>query len=97
MDVDDLRCIGKVEVIYPNQDKKFVFKTYIETKIKGIPQELEDNYAFWMPITELISNKKRFAITHLMDKDLKKYFEQENLDIRFICDYNHNIKDIQII
>ena len=29
MDIDDLRCIGNVEIIYPSRNKKFIMKTYI--------------------------------------------------------------------
>lgn len=96
MDINDLRCIGKVEVIYPNQDKKFILKTYIANKINGVPQELDDNYAYWMPINELINNEKRLAITHLLDQDLIKYFEEEKLNITFTCDENHNIIDMKL-
>lgn len=96
MDINELRYIGKVEVIYPSQEKKFVFKTYIANEINGAPKELEDNYAYWMPITELTNNEKRFAITHLMDQGLIKYFKKEKLNVAFTCDDNHNIIDIKI-
>lgn len=96
MEINDLRCIGKVEIIYPNQDKKFILKTYIANKINGVPQELEDNYAYWMPINELTNNEKRLAITHLLDQDLIKYFEEEKLNITFTCDENHNIIDMKL-
>lgn len=96
MDINDPRCIGKVEVIYPSQDKKFIFKTYIANKINGVPQEFDDNYAYWMPINELINNEKRLAITHLLDQDLIKYFEEEKLNIAFTCDENNNIIDMKL-
>lgn len=96
MDINELRCIGKVEVIYPNQDKKFILKTYIANNINGAPQELDDNYAYWMPINELTNNEKRLAITHLLDQDLIKYFEEEKLNITFTCDENHNIIDMKL-
>lgn len=96
MVINDLRCIGKVEVVYLNQNKKFILKTYIANKINGVPQELEDNYAYWIPINELTNNEKRFAITHLLDQDLIKYFEEEKLNITFTCDENHNIIDMKL-
>lgn len=94
MDIDDLKCIGKVSIIYPN--KKYIMKTYIANKINGIPQEFDDNYSYWVPISELTKNEKRFAITHLIDDDLIKYFESEKLNITFTCDENHNIINMEI-
>lgn len=93
MDLEDLKCIGKVSIIYPN--KKYIIKTYIASKINGIPQEFDDNYSYWIPISELTKNEKRFAITHLID-DLIKYFESEKLNIIFTCDKHHNIINMEI-
>ncbi len=96
MDIDDLKYIGNVEIVYPSKNKKFFMKTFIAAKINGAPLYLEDNYAYWLPITELINNKKRFAITHLLDDDLIKYFKTEKLNILFTCDDNHNITNMEI-
>ena len=96
MDIDDLKCVGNVFIIYPTKNKKFIIKTYIANKINGIPQEFEENYSYWIPISELTKNKKRFAITHLMDDDLIKYFESEKLNITFTCDVDHNIINMKI-
>ncbi|MCI8445850.1 MAG: NUDIX hydrolase, partial [Bacilli bacterium] len=81
MDIDELRCIGNIEIIYPNSNKKFVMKTYIADKVNGNPMELKNNYSYWLPIDELISIEKRFAITHLLDDELVKYFESEKINI----------------
>jgi len=96
MAIDDLKCIGKVEIIYPNKNKKFVMKTYIANKVNGDSKKFDDNYSYWLPIKELIENEKRFAITHLLDDDMIKYFESNNLNILFTCDNNHNIVDMKI-
>lgn len=61
MNIDELRCIGNIEIIYPNSNKKFVMKTYIADKVNGNPMELKDNYSYWLPIDELISIEKRFT------------------------------------
>ena len=53
MDINDLKCIGNVEIIYPGKNKKFVMKTYIANKVNGNPLDLDDNYAYWLPINEL--------------------------------------------
>lgn len=96
MDIDDLKCIGNVYIIYPSQNKKYVMKTFIANKIDGSPKELEDNYSYWMPINELTSNEKIFAITHLLDDELVKYFESEKINISFTCDEEHNITNMEI-
>lgn len=96
MDINDLKCIGNVEIIYPGKNKKFVMKTYIANKVNGNPLDLDDNYAYWLPIKELTKNEKRFAITHLLDDDLINYFESEKINILFTCDDNHNITNMEI-
>ena len=95
-DIDDLKCVGKVSIIYPNKNKEFIIKTYIANKVDGVPQEFEENYSYWMPISELTKNEKRFAITHLIDDDLIKYFESEKLNITFTCDKDHNVINMEI-
>ena len=94
MDIDDLKYLGNIEIVYPN--KKFIMKTYIANKINGNPQEFDDNYSYWLPIKELIENEKRFAITHLLDDDMIKYFGSNNLNILFTCDNENNIGDMKI-
>lgn len=42
MDINDLKCIGNVEIIYPGKNKKFVMKTYIANKVNGNPLDLDD-------------------------------------------------------
>ena len=59
MDIDELRCIGNVEIIYPSRNKKFVMKTYIANKVNGNPLDLDDNYSYWLPISELTNNEKK--------------------------------------
>lgn len=94
MDIADLKYIGNVQIVYPN--KKYIMETYIANKVDGEPLELEDNYSYWLPISDLIKNEKRFAITHLLDKDLIRYFESQKLNIIFTCYNNHSISNIEI-
>lgn len=96
MDIDNLKCIGNIEIMYPNKSKKFIIKTYIANKVNGNPQEFDDNNSYWLPIKELTKNEKRFAITHLLDDDMIRYFDSNNLNILFTCDNNHKIVDMKI-
>lgn len=93
MTISDLIFIGTIEIVYLN--KKYIMQTYIAKTINGEPLELEDNYSFWLPISELIKAPKRLAITHLLDKDLIRYFESKEFSIIFTCDNNHNIINIE--
>lgn len=97
MYIDKLRFIGNVEIVYPNKNKKFVIRTYIASKINGNPKNFQENYSFWIPINELINSEKRLAITHLLDDELIKYFENEKIDILFNCDEEHNVMNIEYI
>ena len=90
-------CIGNIQIIYPDNNKKFIMKTYIANKVNGEPQEFEDNYSYWIPIKDLTENEKRFAITHLLDDDMIKYLKSNNINIIFTCDSNHNVIDMKII
>lgn len=96
MNVDELKCIGKIEIIYPTEDKKYAIKTYIASKIDGTPQEFPENYAYWVPIKKLIAEEKRLATTHLLDDDLIKYMRDEKVNIIFTCDSNHNVINMKI-
>ena len=96
MNVDNLDYIGVIKTIYPDKNKVFNLKVYIGNNVIGSPKELEENYSYWMPISELIEKDKRFAITHLLDKDLIKYFDTKGFDITFICDENHNIINVSV-
>ena len=97
MNINDLRCIGNVEITYPDKNNKFVIKTYIANKVNGSPLDLDDNYVYWIPINELTNKEKRFAITHLLDDDLIKYFEKEKVNILLIFYNKYNITNFQII
>ena len=96
MTIDKLKCIGKIEIIYPAEDKKYAIKTYIASKIDGTPQEFPENYACWIPIKKLIAEEKRLATTHLLDDDLRKYLYDEKVNMIFTCDSNHNVINMEI-
>lgn len=36
-------------------------KTYIANKVNGNPLDLDDNYAYWLPINELTKNEKKIC------------------------------------
>ena len=97
MDIDELKYIGQIKIVYPSQNQKFIMKTYIANKVNGCPKEFEENFSYWVPIHVLTNTEKRFAVTHLLDDDLIKYFHKEKLSILFTCDKNHNVTDMKII
>ena len=96
MTIDKLLYVGEIEILYPNQKRRFVMKTYLAQKIKGTPKEFSENYAYWIPLNTLRTNRKRFASTHLLDEELINRFKAQKFNITFICDENHNLIDTKI-
>ena len=89
MSVDDLRCIGKVITKYP--ERVFSFKIYVAGIVEGKPCKKENNDIYWMPIEDLRKQKKRFAVTHVLDEEFMQDFKDGNINVEFTCDKEHNI------
>lgn len=49
-----------------------------------------------MPITDLINQDKRLAITHLLDDDMKEYLKAPGFNITFTCNDNHEVLNLNI-
>ena len=94
MDIDNVNFMGKVNVMYPA--KTFELEVYSTNTIKGNPQEFSENYSGWMPITDLINQDKRLAITHLLDVDMKEYLKAPGFNITFTCNDNHEVLNLHI-
>lgn len=94
MDINDVNFMGKVNVMYPA--KTFELEVYSTSTIKGNPQEFSENYSGWMPITDLINQDKRLAITHLLDDDMKEYLKASGFNITFTCNDNHEVLNLNI-
>ena len=91
--VDDLSFLGKVTVVYPA--KVFDLNVYGAGKIKGEPQEFDENSSQWISISELVNQDKRLAITHLFDDDLKDYLATPDFNITFTCNENHEVLEVR--
>ena len=57
---------------------------------------MESVRSLYLKIAKLTNNEKRFAITHLLDDELMKYFQSEKINIIFTCDKNHNVINMEI-
>lgn len=66
MKVENLVSIGDVTTEYP--DRIFNFKVFLVTEFSGIPEEQNENEAFFISIGDLSKEEKRFAITYLLQK-----------------------------
>ncbi len=66
MKVENLVSIGDVTTEYP--DRIFNFKVFLVTEFFGIPEEQNENEAFFISIGDLSKEEKRFAITYLLQK-----------------------------
>ena len=64
MKVENLVSIGDVTTEYP--DRIFNFKVFLVTEFSGIPEEQNENEAFFISIGDLSKEEKRFAITYLL-------------------------------
>ncbi len=70
MKVENLVSIGDVTTEYP--DRIFNFKVFLVTEFFGIPEEQNENEAFFISIGDLSKEEKRFAITYLLTYLLQK-------------------------
>ncbi len=93
MKISNLQEIGTMITEYPDRIYHFVlFQAHTYT---GDPQNFEENNSFWIPISELLKEEKRFAITHLLDENYKKKFLEANIHVKYIMDENDKIIEIE--
>lgn len=64
--VENLVSIGDITTEYP--DRVFNFKVFLVTEFSGIPEEQNENDAFFISIEDLSKEEKRFAITYLLQR-----------------------------
>ena len=64
--VENLVSIEDVTTEYP--DRVFNFKVFLATEFSGIPEEQNENDAFFISIEDLSKEEKRFAITYLLQR-----------------------------
>lgn len=94
MKVENLVSIGDVTTEYP--DRIFNFKVFLVTEFFGIPEEQNENEAFFISIGDLSKEEKRFAITYLLtSEELKKDFDNRVVKVKFHNDCNHKILKIE--
>ncbi len=94
MKVENLVSIGDVTTEYP--DRIFNFKVFLVTEFFGIPEEQNENEAFFISIGDLSKEEKRFAITYLLTSEkLKKDLDNRDVKVKFHNDCNHKILKIE--
>lgn len=92
IDISDLEKLGKIIVEYP--DRIFNIEVFSAIKYSGIPQEFDENESFWISINDLLKNKKRYAITYLLQPEFQNELKIKNINIKFLVDENHKVLNI---
>ena len=93
--VTNLDRKGNLIVEYP--DRIFDFEVFVARDFLGNPTELEENYAEWIDITELLSKDNIFSNIQLLNKEYINYLKGNNSDFKMhiYVDSNENITNIE--
>lgn len=89
IDISELEKLGNVIIEYP--DRIYNMEVFLANKYKGLPQEFDENEAFWMPIKDLVREKNRYAITYLLQPEFQNGLKTKNIQIKFLVDKNHKV------
>lgn len=89
IDISELEKLGKIIIEYP--DRIYNMEVFLANKYNGIPQEFNENEAFWMPIHDLLKVQNRYAITYLLQPEFQNALKTKNFHIKFLVDENHKV------
>lgn len=89
IEVYNLEKVGNVIIEY--SDRIYNMETFIANDYDGIPQEFEENFSFWINIDNLLKEKKRYAITCLLQSEFQDEFKKKNVNVKFLVDENHYV------
>ena len=95
MNISNLQEIGTMVTEYP--DRIYHFTLFLAHAYTGEPQNFDEDDSFWISISELLKEEKRFAITYLLDGDYKKKFLEAKIHVKYIVDENDKIVGIEEI
>ena len=93
--VTNLDRKGNLIVEYP--DRIFDFEVFVAREFLGNPTELEENYAEWIDINELLSKDNIFSNIQLLNKEYINYLKGNNSDFKMhiYVDNNEKITNIE--
>ena len=89
IEVNNLEEVGNVAIEYP--DRIYNMNVFVANDYKGNARNNEENDAFFINIEDLLKEKKRYAITYLLDTEFEDYFDNRNVNVKFNVDNNHKV------
>ena len=89
IEVSNLEEAGIVIIEYP--DRIYNMKVFVTSYYRGNARNNEENDAFFINIEDLLKEKKRYAITYLLDTEFEDYFNNRKVNVKFNVDNNHNV------
>ena len=71
-------------------------EVFVTSYYRGNVRNNEENDAFFLDIKDLLKEKKRYAITYLLDNEVEDSFNNRKVNVKFNVDSNHNIINFQL-
>ena len=94
IEVCNLQEVGNVVIEYP--DRIYNMEVFVTSYYRGNVRNNEENDAFFLDIKDLLKEKKRYAITYLLDNEVEDSFNNRKVNVKFNVDSNHNIINFQL-
>ena len=89
IEVNNLEEVGNVAIEYP--DRIYNMNVFVANDYKGNTRNNKENDAFFLDIEYLLKEKKRYAITYLLDTEFEDYFNNRKVNVKFNVDSNHKV------
>ena len=89
IEVSNLEEVGNAVIEYP--DRIYNMNVFVANDYKGNTRNNKENDAFFLDIEYLLKEKKRYAITYLLDTEFEDYFNNRKVNVKFNVDNNHNV------
>ncbi len=89
IEVNNLEEVGNAVIEYP--DRIYNMNLFVASNYKGNVRNNKENDAFFIDIGDLLKEKKRYAITYLLDNEFKVYFNNRKVNVKFNVDSNHTV------
>ena len=89
IEVSNLEEVGNAVIEYP--DRIYNMKVFVTSDYRGNVRNNEENDVFFLDIEYLLKEKKRYAITYLLDTEFEDYFYNRKVNVKFNVDSNHKV------
>ena len=89
IEVSNLEEVGNAVIEYP--DRIYNMNVFVANDYKGNTRNNKENDAFFLDIEYLLKEKKRYAITYLLDTEFEDYFYNRKVNVKFNVDSNHKV------